>query len=500
MVKITAHGAAQRVAGRKDILEAAGKKIGLDCGYGYDNVRTFPEGYDPQSLDCIVLGHPHVDHIGMLSDAFVAGFRKPVYCTWATADTSKNQIQQEIYSTMMHNKRVDDLKARGLGKDLEYEKQRYTYQDFKKIMELFVPFETFEGEKVQRGFPYLEPIKISNNITAYLYDAGHSTGSAEVLFEIIESGKMVKILSSCDRGRNDIDMPILRKPNTRFPKDIDAVLMECTYGDKTHEPIENSIGALEKAVWDTYQKNGKLIMPAFAITRTAIAKVLLYRMFKEGRFPKGMLIHSSSPGADKDGRIILKYPQYLDERAIKEFEKKYDCPFKFEILVRHIKLQDLKNYLEAGVASNPSIILASSGMCQDGRIDRILRHEIEDDKNTITLLGFQAPGTRGYLLDQARISGEKIMVPFYDKAVRLGAEVRKIGGFSCHPDIIEAIAHVNNLYNPKKDFGKRKPLKILLEHGEKENCERARKKYIEAGHKPENVIVMEEGKTYEIAA
>lgn len=221
--------------------------------------------------------------------------------------------------------------------------------------------------------------------------------------------------------------------------------------------------------------------------RTQMLWYFAYRLEKEGRLPQ-MMLHSSSPTADLVGKIMLNYLPDMDERGQREFANPNDNPFHFNKLVRHKKMEQTINLLTSGQA--PYGIIASSGMCDYGRIVTILRYTLADPKNIILQTGYASPGTRMWMMEKGHTQ-----IPFYDSVgmVDRKAEVRRMGGLSGHADVRENIAHLKHLHDPEKGEQFKG---IYIKHGEKSACEALRNAIVEEGFDPLTVHVMKKGEAY----
>ena len=515
MATIREWGAARRVAGSNLELIVNGKRHLHDCGLFYNNeLDKQPFPYDPKSVETVTLGHGHMDHIGRLLKLFKEGFRGSIYCTGGTADITKLQLQQKANSAYIENKRVEEYNKWVKGRKFEsgpnkgkfmpfMEKVRseYTYQDYKNLMQLFEFFSSSEGKykdtiwdpnydsgysSIQLGYPYEETIPISDDIIISFHQAGHIMGSAQTLFQIKENGKTITFLADYDLGRIDIDTPIVKQPKTNFKMSIDYIGLEATYGDKTHDPLEESLKILEDAINETYKKKGCLVIPAFSIMRTHLLEFYIHELYKQGKIPKDMPFILSSPSAEKVNRIILKHKEDLDKVAKREMVGKVFRPFAFPTLEIHKKVAETKDLLEQSDKAYPYAIIASSGMCEGGRIERILKEKLPDLRTVVLLTGYQAAGTRGRLLEE----GAK-EVPFLRGNVKNNATIMRMGGLSGHADSNEQIQHLKKV-NPKGYKG------IFIKHGESQSCDAFREKLIEAGFDKKIVHVMEKGQAYEL--
>ncbi|MBI2124224.1 hypothetical protein HYT92_00365, partial [Candidatus Pacearchaeota archaeon] len=309
----------------------------------------------------------------------------------------------------------------------------------------------------------------------------------------------LKILTSYDLGRTDYkitphpiaDIPLVRFPHTAFPKDIDYVVVESTYGNKVHGSLEDSIGILEEAVNDAAKHGGKLIIPAFSIMRTQMIWNFFFRFNKEGRLSPNMALYSSSPTADEISRIMLKYIDNFDEEAKEEFKDSNNNPFRFDKLIRHKKMDETIALLKDKSKTSYSIT-GSSGMCDFGRIVTILAHTISDPRNIVLSTGYAAEGTRMWMMQN-----KYKQIPFHETIgpVDLKADVRKMGGLSGHADCKEIIAHLKNIHDPSKGEQFKG---IYIKHGEKDACHALREEIIKEGFDPYAVHVMKKGEAYRI--
>jgi metallo-beta-lactamase family protein len=305
------------------------------------------------------------------------------------------------------------------------------------------------------------------------------------LLEIKKDGKKINILNACDLGRTDYDTPIVRSPQKDFPVDIDYVVIEATYGDRTHAPIEASLKTLEQSVLDADKNRGKLVMPAFSMMRTHLLWSFLYDLTRQGRVPDDFMFYSSSPSADDFTRVMLKYIGEMDQRAQKNLSKKGDNYFDFEKLVHHEKSGETLDLIES--SKDPFGIIAASGMCDHGRVVSILERTIYDPKNIVLLTGYCSPGTRGDLMMKKT---PKIL--FESGYVDLRADVRKMGGLSGHADVNEITSHLKYISKRQgKDFKG-----IFIKHGESEQCDGLKNALIRSGFDKDKVYVMEKGKEY----
>jgi metallo-beta-lactamase family protein len=499
-ITFTEHGAAECVDGSKGVVQIGPLNVGLDFGRDYKNQpkakdKEFP--YDVSKLDCAFLSHAHGDHGGANLELVMEGFNKKIYATHQTYEIQHQQNAQEAYSSQMGNKSYNDsIKGRKFtegphkGEYLPFKKGVFSYEDTKKAMSMYDGDVDGTG-----GFAYGKEIKINDILSATFYDAGHIPGSAQILFDMHLNGKNYTLLTACDLGRTDYrisghpvaDIPIVRAPEKNFPKPIDHIILEATYGAKVHKPLEESVSAIYDAIQNTAKNSGTLIIPAFSIMRTHIVSVILYDFYKSGKLPENMDFYISSPSADQVSKIIMKHPEDMDKLSVGKFQNKKDNPFFFDRLIHHKKYEETQAIIENNNGGRPYAIIGASGMCDMGRIVSILRSTVSNPNTTVALLGYQAEGTRGYqLLNKAQT------LKFEDEIVPVKASVINVSGFSGHVDCVEAIAHLQHINTA---FPGHHLKTINIKHGEKEQCYALAQKIREAGFSSSIIRVLKKGQT-----
>jgi metallo-beta-lactamase family protein len=493
-VTLAEYGAAEQVAGSKLMITLenakASRHILVDIGNEYleqgKSQTELPKNafpFDPKSIDTLFLTHAHADHIGAFLSLQKAGYDAKIYATPPTADISKIQWSQEINSPFIYNKMIKGKKDK-TGRFIPFKEILYESSDLTNAMGKFIKLEGTSG------VPYEKTVELGNKVKATFYEAGHIPGSAQILFEIPREDGNINVLTAFDLGRTDYDIlghykaniPIVKAPHKKFDKKIDYIIIESTYGNKVHGKLEESIGTLTQAAKDAAKNKGILIIPAFSIMRTQMLQTFLFELYCQERLPKDMKFYLSSPMAEEVSKIIMKYHSIWDEATTAQFVDKTDNPFNFEALIKHEKWKQTEDLLNRGDSAKPYGVISASGMCTMGRIEPILEKTIDDPRNIILLPGFQAPGTRGYMIQQ-----KQELITFYDKQVPLKAEVRKMGGLSGHADSVELIEHTKHVAPDAI---------VLIKHGEKEAEWALRDAYIKAGWAPERVIVMKKGQEY----
>ncbi len=437
-MRITFHGAARTVTGSQHLIEVDGKRILLDCGLyqgrraeAMERNRNLP--FDPGAIDVMVLSHAHIDHSGNIPNLVRAGFRGDIICTYATRDLCATMLMDSGYIQEKDAEFVNKKRARNNEPPVE---PIYTVEDVVNSLDYF------------HAIGYHRALEILPGVTVTLLDAGHMLGSAIVVLDIEdrEAGRDVRLVFSGDLGRHDI--PIIRDPETVDHADV--LLLESTYGNRRHEPVEDAERRLQEVIHRTYRRGGAVIIPAFAVGRTQQLVYSLHRMTVEGRIPP-IPIYVDSPLAINTTAVFRLHPEAYDAE-IRAFMLEAGDPFGFDQLRYTRSVEQSK---ELNTLRQPFIVISASGMAEAGRILHHLRNRIEDPLNTILITGWQAPDTLGRrLVDRVK------KVRIFGEEYELRAEVEVINGFSGHADCSELLAWA-------KAIAKR-PRRTFLVHGEEE--------------------------------
>jgi len=434
-------GATENVTGSRFVLEADGHRYLFDCGMHQErDLRErdwAPFPVEPSSIEAVLITHAHLDHCGYLPKLVREGFSGPVYCTPATAEIMKISLLDSGHlqeSDAENKKRRHEREGR---KGPYPEVPLYTVEDAEKCFPQLHPVR------------YKQPVKLVESVSATFYDAGHILGSAMIAVDVQKNGQQRRIIFSGDIGR--WDRPIVRNPTTF--EEADYIVMESTYGNRTHADIEAIDGQLEQVINDTVKARGNIIVPSFAIER---AQELLYHMrelLTANRIPH-LLVFLDSPMAIKVTEVFRNHPELYDEDA-KEILNKSGSPFDFSGLVAVSSTDQSKalNYL-----GGSAMVIAGSGMVTGGRIKHHLVNNITRPEATILFVGYQAVGTLGRTIvdgaEEVRIFGEKYPVR---------ARIEQIQGFSSHADQNELLKWLSTV--------KSAPRKVFIVHGEKESSE-----------------------------
>jgi metallo-beta-lactamase family protein len=411
-MRISFHGAARTVTGSKHLVELeSGERFLLDCGMfqgmGRDtDGMNASFGFDPATIDYVILSHAHIDHTGLLPKLVKDGFNGNIYCTPATKALTEVLLED---SAMIQR---DDAKygnKRRAKQGLPPIDPLYDMDDVNLVLPMLVQVE------------YNKPTQITDHVELYYTDAGHIIGSAAVNLKITEKGKTETLTFSGDVGRYR-DM-ILRSP-AEFPQ-ADYIIIESTYGDKLHDLIHTTPDDLLRYIEETcVGRKGNLIIPAFSVGRTQEILYELNQLSIERRLPH-IPIYVDSPLSIEATEVLKKYPKYFNKKIQKLLETDED-PFDFEGL-RYIKSVEESKALNEDL--HPKVIISASGMADAGRVKHHIKNNIDNPKNTILMVGYCEPHSLGGRL----MAGQK-EVKIYSEMYEVKAQVGSIRSMSAHGD------------------------------------------------------------------
>jgi metallo-beta-lactamase family protein len=420
-MRLTFWGAAGEVTGSMHVLEAAGKRILLDCGL-FQGRREETRAKNAKfplpagDVDAVVLSHAHIDHAGRLPLLVKLGFQGPIYCTPATRDLCSIMLPD---SGFIQEKDFAFLAKRGkttVGEPL------YTAADATHVPDHMV------------SVPYDRTLDIAPGLRLTFTDAGHILGSASVVLEIDDLGSAKRLVFSGDVGRTGL--PIIRDPHPPAGR-ADVLIVESTYANKTHESVAEAQDLLAQCVNKVAKRGGKIFIPSFAVGRTQELVYELHSLARDGAIPK-IPIYVDSPLAVNATDVFRLHPEAFDrqERLVRETDDLFRFP-----LVKYVRSVEESKALNE--MHGPVIIIAASGMAENGRILHHLRNGIGDHRNLVLFVGFQAGYTMGHRLQ----AGEQEVRIFGDE-VAVRAEVATIGGYSAHADRSELRHWVEGLGEP----------------------------------------------------
>jgi metallo-beta-lactamase family protein len=440
-MKLTFIGAAHEVTGSCILLEACGKNILIDCGMeqGRDVYENQEIPVEAAAIDAVFLTHAHIDHSGRLPLLYARGFRGAIHTTGATCSLCDIMLRDSAHIQMFEAE-WKNRKGKRSGDDTPYE-PIYTMEDAEGTIKLFAAHDYDKKESI---FPGIE---------IRFIDVGHMLGSASIEVWVTEEGKTIKTVFSGDIG--NVKQPLIRDP--QYIKEADYIIMESTYGDRSHGDRPDYIKELAEVIQKTFDRGGNLVIPSFAVGRT---QELLYfiRKIKYDHLVKGhegFKVYVDSPLANEATQIFMKNETgYFDEEAMKLVSQGIN-PLTFPGLLTSVTANDSK---AINFDKDPKVIISASGMCEAGRIRHHLKHNLWDEKNTILFVGYQANGSLGRMIldgaKEVKLFGERIVVK---------AEIYKLPGLSGHADR-EGLLYWLKQFTTK-------PKRVFIVHGESEICD-----------------------------
>lgn len=408
-MRIHFNGAAQTVTGSQFLLEVNGDRLLLECGLfqghrkdTYQTNLNFP--FEPGSVDAVILSHAHIDHSGNLPNLIKQGYEGRIYATPPTADLAEIMLQDSGHIQEADVQFVNRKRAKRGEPPIE---PLYTQEDAAQVAAHLT------------GIPYNRPFEPIRGVQAHFADAGHILGSAAVVLDIEEKGRKTRLWFSGDIGRERL--PLMHDPV--LPERADLLIMECTYGDKPHRDPEEAYMELRDTVRRTVARKGKLIIPAFAVGRTQELVYCLNRMVSEGEI-EPLPVYVDSPLAVNATKVFQKHADLFDAET-QEFVRNGTHPaLSFPQLTYIQSVEESKALNER---REPMIIISASGMAESGRILHHLRNNLQNPRNTILIVSWQAPNTLG-----RRLAEREAVVRIFGELCDRRAEVVTIGGFSAH--------------------------------------------------------------------
>jgi len=415
-LRITFHGAARQVTGSAHLLEIGRHKILLDCGL-FDSDRTDPNSlnrqwpFDPREIDAVIVSHAHNDHIGRLPCLVRAGYRGPIFVTRATADitnvmlrdSARIQREDARNGSLRHNTRDKDVVP--VAPPIE---PLFELPDVEWVVEQF------------KRLPYDEPTEVVDGVTLTYRDAGHILGSAIIQLDFREDGRDRRFVFSGDLGRRGMGL----LPDPTPVKDVDILVSESTYGNRELEPYDKLIKQLHAIIARAIRLQSRVVIPAFSLGRTQRMVYCLQELFAVHKL-RPIPVYVDSPLAlrltdihrdhkeaytPEARRLMDQDPMYFGSKYV-EFCESWDDS-------RRLNYQ-----------TGPMVIIASSGMCEAGRIRHHLRHTVSDPDNAIVIVSYQAEKTLGRKIAEGV---ERIQI--MDQWHELNAAVYVLDGFSGHAD------------------------------------------------------------------
>lgn len=466
MIRLGFYGAARNVTGSAHLLEVNGNRILIDCGLfqgrrmeAWERNNHFP--FDPATIDVLVLSHAHIDHSGKIPMLYRHGFRGSIISTAATRDLANIMLLDSAFLQQKDREFVNKLHAR---KGLPPVEALYDADDVVEVLGSFLTV------------GYRRKIRVTDDVDVTFFDAGHILGSAVSLFDIRDGDRTLQLCYTGDLGRPN--RPILRDPE--HVGDVDILISESTYGGRFHVDSNVILDILEDVIRRTVARNGKIIVPAFSVGRTQELVYHLHELREDGRLPD-IPVFVDSPLSVNATQVFRIHPECMDAET-RNAILTHQNPFSFERLryIRHVNESKALN-----ASRDPMIIISSSGMCEGGRILHHLRNNIEDERNTIMITGYNAEHTLG-----RRIVERDPVVRIFGEEHKLNAEVVVLNSLSAHADQNELLDY-HRRFNPKR------LRHSFLVHGDADQAQKlqtAMQEKLGLG----NVVIPEVGQSFEI--
>jgi metallo-beta-lactamase family protein len=409
-MKLSFHGAAGDVTGSCHLVEAAGRRILIDCGLFQgsrelheENAEAF--GFDPAAIDFLLLTHAHLDHCGRIPLLAKRGFRGEIITTAASRDLARLVMLDSAHLQEEEARRRDRISTRtGAVRDAE---PLYSTVDALGSLDHF-----------GRTAVYGERIEVAPGLRATFLNAGHILGSASILLEVEENGQRRSVVFSGDIG--SAGRPLLHAPEP--PDAADAVVMETTYGDRLHRPLDASVNELYQAITEAFARGGNVIVPTFALERAQELLFYLRQGIETNRLPASMQVYLDSPMAISATEIFRRHPEACSASLLADGKDPFAVPNLH--LTRERAESAAVNHIRGG-----AVIMAGNGMATGGRVRHHLKHNLWRPESSVVFVGFAAKGTVAReIIDGAkrvRVLGEELPVR---------ARVYTINGFSAHAD------------------------------------------------------------------
>lgn len=433
-IRLTFHGAAGDVTGSCYLLETDHARILIDCGMFQggrkkEELNVLPEALNVDRLDAVLVTHAHVDHTGRLPLLAKHGYRGPVFATSGTIELAELVLRDSVYVQAQDMERINRKRLKRGEAPLA---TPYNEENVEAVLRLLkrVDYESFHP--------------VAPGIEAKYVGAGHILGSASIQLRIQDAGRARHIVFSGDIGPGGV--PMLKDPKSF--QQAEVVVMESTYGDRDHKPLQATEDEFEEVVKEAVRQGTKILVPVFAIGRTQLMLYLLAEMFCDGtvaEFP----IYIDSPMGIEATKIYRRHINQFDD----EFQQLRRCRPVLEACKSFTPTPTPQDSMALNKENGPCFIMAGAGMCTGGRILHHLRENLPKPGTAIIFVGFQAHGSIGRLLvdgaEEIKLFGERIPVK---------ATIHTLGGFSAH-------AGQTQLMNWFEPLAARKP-RVILTHGE----------------------------------
>lgn len=439
-MKITFIGAAHEVTGSCTLIETGKTKFLVDCGMeqGPDMYENRDLPVSPTEIDFLFLTHAHIDHSGKLPLLVKNGFCGKIYSTDATRRLCSVMLSDSAH-IQMSDAEWKNRKAKRSGKGA-YE-PLYDQNDVDATMSLF------------ESYGYNKDFSVAGGISARFFDAGHLLGSSSVKLRLTENGKECSVIFSGDIGNSE--RPLLCDP--QMPDEADIVITESTYGDRAHDAVRPDYEKkLTELLTETFERGGNLVIPSFAVGRTQELLYLLRGIKERHAVKYDFPVYLDSPLAVEATKIYASpdMRDYYDEETLTLLSCGIN-PITFDGLRVSVTTEDSK---AINTDPTPKVIIASSGMCEAGRIRHHLKYNLWRKECTVLFIGYQVEGTLGRRL----LDGEKT-VNILGEEINVAAKIDRLDGISAHADKDGLLHWLGSMKN--------RPRRVYVNHGDDTACE-----------------------------
>lgn len=437
-MKITFFGAAKTVTGSCYGIHANTMNILIDCGIFQGtrdnekrNVDPFP--FRPSEIHYVLLTHAHLDHSGLIPKLVKDGFKGRILATPATVDLCGVMLLDSAH-----------IQER----DAAWENKRRMRAGKPPVSPLYTIQEAAGSIAYFQGIRYDETQELGDGITVRFRDAGHILGSAMVELWVRDGTEEKKLVFSGDLGQKNL--PLVK--DAAVIEEADYIFIESTYGNRKHKGIKETVEEFARAVTESIEKGGNVVIPAFAVGRTQDVLYLLNQLSRAGKINR-LQVFVDSPMASQATRITIKHPECLDEETM-ELVKKGSFP-KGTLTLKFTESVD--DSIEINKMKSNAIIISASGMCEAGRIRHHLKHNLWRPECSVIFVGFQAAGTLGRRI----VEGAK-SVRIFGEEIAVKASIYTIGGLSAHADRDELLEWLGKF--------KKRPKRVFVMHGEEKTA------------------------------
>jgi len=438
MTSLTFLGATGQVTGSCYLLETDSSRILLDCGMFQGSRETekqneadFP--FDPAKIDAVVLSHAHLDHCGRLPKLLKDGFKGMVFLTEASFPLLELMLMDAVHLQL---------------RDTEWENKRRERAGKSLLEPLYTEEDVMALLALRKPIAYGVETAILPDITVSFHEAGHILGSSIVRLRIKDKDKIKTLVFSGDLGNPH--SPLLRDPAVL--DEADVLLLESTYGDRDHKPLDNTLDELREALAEAANSGGNVIIPAFAVGRTQDLIYWLGKIQRQGGLPQQQ-IYLDSPMAISASNI---YAENINLFNIDDPEFTKIATGGWQAwLPGLVYSETAEESMAVNRIAGGAVIIAGSGMCTGGRIRHHLKYNLWRRNAHIIITGYQAEGTLGRLI----VDGKKSNLKILGVEVNVAAKVHTLGALSAHADQSQLLQWAGHFKEPKP--------RLYLIHGEK---------------------------------